>query len=376
MLILHIVGIRSWKINRNIFFAGGGNLNIFFAGDYTFDTCPEKLDIGFFANRLLSYDYQKKYIDKFLKISKKVKENEENPMQLFLAGAGNFADDSKNNLNYLFSYFNDKGRLRKGTPKNNKVIVDSGAFSAWTKGITLDVDEYISWINERSEDIYLFGQIDSIPGTRTGYGKGKTPKQAASETWDNYLYMRRFLKNPDSLLYTFRVGEPFEFMQKACNYKDERGRPIPYIALGGMVGKPYTVRDNFLRKCFSVIRNSDNPNVSVHAFGMTDFSLCEKYPITSADSTSWIMVGAMGNIMTNFGTVNISSRGESSVRNYKNLTPSEKKVIQDSCNSFGLNAEDMRDSIDLRILYNALYMTKKAEEISCCKSINTFKTLF
>ena len=42
-------------------------------------------------------------------------------------------------------------RLKKEKPESLKLFIDSGAFSAWTKGKKIDVDEYISFINSNKD---------------------------------------------------------------------------------------------------------------------------------------------------------------------------------------------------------------------------------
>ena len=88
----------------------------------------------------------------------------------------------------LFSYLNDKKHLKARFSRNpkGKLIVDSGAFTAWTKGAELNTDEYIAWLNEHKQYIYLAGQVDSIPGK---FRQAPTPKEveeAAQKTYDNY----------------------------------------------------------------------------------------------------------------------------------------------------------------------------------------------
>lgn len=53
------------------------------------------------------------------------------------------------------------------------------------------------------------------------------------------------LNNPQKLLYTFHVGEPFEYLKQAMEFRDSQGRPLDYIALGGLVGKTTKIRDAF-----------------------------------------------------------------------------------------------------------------------------------
>jgi len=267
--------------------------------------------------------------------------------------------------NILFNYIDGKKATDKYKEKikPKKLFIDSGAFSAWTRGKQIDVDEYINWINERADFIDLYGQVDVIPGDRV---KGHTQEQveeAARATWENYLYMRPKMKNPDGLLYTFHVGEPYRYLEQALEWRDDNGQPIPYIALGGMVGKPMPTKKAFLDSCFKIIEKSSNPKVKVHAFGMTSFSLLEQYPITSADSTSWIMTGANGNIMTDVGIIAVSDQMAKLPEHYSHLPKHLQKAFEESIAEYGFTLDELRHSRDKRIMFNARYMNKKASEL-------------
>lgn len=356
-------------------------MELYLAGSYLF---PSKMDIYILNyNRLLSYDYQKKHIDTILEIKKQYEEL----MELYLAGTDQFGHErrvkylelylaggttEKEGLmdevirsNVLFNYIDGKRATDKYKEiiKPKKLFVDSGAFSAWTKGKQIDVDEYIKWINDRSEYIDLCGQIDSIPGDRIKGATKEQVEEAARATWENYLYMRDKMIKPDMLLYTFHVGEPYNYLQQALEWTDEKGKHIPYIALGGMVGKPMPVKTSFLDSCFNFIKKSSNPNVKVHAFGMTSFKLLESYPITSADSTSWIMVGATGGIMTDMGTIAVSDIMAREQNHYSHLSIEHQEAFNQQIAPFGFTLDELRISRDNRIMFNARYMNKKAQEL-------------
>lgn len=329
-------------------------------------------------NVLLSYarSDQKSQVDKICKLKEEL-------MELYCVGPekANIMAVASEELdhNILFSYL-DKAAIDKYkemVSAHGKLFIDSGAFSAWTQGKVIDVDEYINWINDRSDYIDLYGQIDVIPGDRNS---GAVPsneevKEAAAKTWENYLYMRPKMKNPEGLLYTFHVGEPIEFLKQALEWRDENGDLIPYIALGGMVGKPAHIRDKFLNQCFEVIKKSSNPNVKVHAFGMTDIKLLEKYPITSADSTSWIMTGAMGNIMSDVGNIAVSSQQANLPNHFSHLPKEALKPFEDSIAEYGFTLQELADSRDKRIIHNARYMKKKFSNIQY-KPVKKVKKLF
>lgn len=355
---------------------------LYLAGEYLAYK-DEIFNWGF--NRLLSYGYQAKLVDKIIikYLSLCEEKLEEEKMDLFLAGAERpnkgtletLIEDENSNI--LFNYFDGKRVTDKYKQlfNYNKLFIDSGAFSAWTKGKEVNVDEYIKWINDRSDYIYLYGQVDKIPGDRL---LGSTPsqvKEAADLTWQNYLYMEQRMNNPDGLLYTFHVGEPYEFLEKAMEYKNKKGKLIPYIALGGMVGKPMPVKRKFLDTCFKIIQKSSNPNVKVHAFGMTSFDILSNYPITSADSTSWIMCGANGNIMTDTGLITVSEKQSYLKTHYSHLDKLHQKDFENSIMEFGFTLNQLSKSRDARMVFNAKYMNKKASCLKQSKNI-VKKSLF
>ena len=301
-------------------------------------------------------------------------------MKLFLAGSEQENQKLLSRLaksNLLFSYIYNPVNLLPipHNSLNSLAFVDSGAFSAWTKNIVIDVDKYIRWINDNTDFVDLFGQLDVIPGNRNNSGSQENIKVSAEQTWLNYLYMRNRVNCPQKLLYTFHVGEPKEFLKQALDWKDESGNYIPYIALGGLVGKSTEIRRNFLNMCFNIIKKSPNPNVKVHTFGMTEKRLLEEFPITSADSTSWIMVGATGGILTDVGIVYVTDKRKYEPNYYQRLFSGDFEKFNSWLAEFGFTVDELLSSRDNRIVYNGLYMISRFSQISC-KGNNVKKSLF
>lgn len=274
---------------------------------------------------------------------------------------------NKKPSNILFNYMDGKAVTDEYKEQikrqHKKLFIDSGAFSAWTKGRQVDTDEYVDWLNDRVDYIDLFGQVDIIPGDIVNGATKEQVNDAAEGTWQNYLYMRDRVINKDALLYTFHVGEPSEFLQRALEWRDENGKPIPYIALGGMVRKPMPVKRQFLADCFSIIRKSSNPNVKVHAFGMTSTDLLEEFPIESADSTSWILTAATGNIITSFGIVAVSEKMSVKQEHYSYLPEHLQREFKNSISRYGFTLDELRHSRDNRIIYNARFLVDRAQKL-------------
>lgn len=302
-------------------------------------------------------------------------------MILYLAGAeGEKPELLKrlSNSNLLFSYVGNPSNVVSIPHEflNSLSLVDSGAFSAWTKDVVIDVDKYIDWINRNDKFIDLFGQLDAIPGNKDDPFSWKDVKNSAEKTWLNYLYMRTRVTYPDKLLYTFHVGEPKEFLIRALKWKDSDGIHIPYIALGGLVGKSKPIRRNFLNMCFNLI-DKYNSTVKIHTFGMTDPTLLEDFPITSADSTRWIVVGIKGRIFTSVGEVMVLDNQKFDPTHYSqmfNTSMLMNNFIRE-LEKFGFTITDLVDSRDNRIVYNGLWLSDKLSRIKC-KCNNSKKSLF
>jgi len=163
--------------------------------------------------------------------------------------------------------------------RNNKIhlFLDSGAFSAKTQGVVIDIKEYIAFIKENIDVIGVYANLDVIGDAKASY--------------INQKIMEREGLHP---IPVYHSGEDEKWLTKYLDAGYE------YIALGGMVkGSASALKswldhiwDNYLID--SVTRL---PKVKVHGFGLTSLSLMLRYPWYSVDSTSWVMTSRMGGIM-------------------------------------------------------------------------------
>lgn len=197
----------------------------------------------------------------------------------------NIGDRKFNSLHsyYYLKKLTDEKIIEGFKMTKGNIMIDSGAFTAWTKDIDLDVDEYLTFINRWDKYINLFGQMDSIPPKSANR---QQIDECCQKTWNNYLYMAERMNHPEKLLYTFHYGEDPKWLIQALEYRDSNGNPIEYIALGGLVGRSTKQRIRFLNKCFEIIKQSSNPTVKVHGFGVSSEKLWRKYHFESCDSSS------------------------------------------------------------------------------------------
>lgn len=285
--------------------------------------------------------------------------------QLYFAGSQNKLAEEylrKSGANRLASQLIDRvvisGWIESRTrgQGSGNLFIDSGAYSAHTRNAELDVDAYIEYLNSIDDELHIFAQVDKIPGV---FRQPKTKEQLAEApeiSWKNYLYMRSRLKSPKKLLPIFHQGEDYKWLHNMLEWTDENGEHIPYIGISPANDQPVKEKERFIDKCFRIIEKSSNPNVQTHAFGMTSLHILERYPFTSADSTSWIMNGANGSIMTRYGSVTISSSRLNAPDHIRKMPKDAQQEIQKYVESHGYTLQGLADDYKQRVIFNIMFL--------------------
>lgn len=260
---------------------------------------------------------------------------------------------------------------------HHKLFIDSGAFSAWTLGKEIDVEEYITFINSYKNFITVAAAVDNIPGIPRS-SKLATPqevKESADKTWENFLYMRSKMEDPSKLLYTYHVGEPLSYLETALDYKDSFGY-IDYIAIGGLVGKSEDIIISELSQIMESLKKKKNQNLKIHLFGMTRLDLLERFSVTSADSTSFIMEGAYGNIRINKKLIPISQEGQLRDNNFSNLSLGLQQEILAYLQSLNISLSQVQESAEYRKRVNMHFYQSWANSYQPRKEIGIKKDLW
>lgn len=179
-----------------------------------------------------------------------------------------FWDISQNQFNIPFAF-----ELSMTTKTD--IFLDSGAFSAFTQGVNIDIQEYIDFIKKHEKHLTVYANLDVI-GSPEG-------------TWKNQRRMEKAGLLP---LPCFHHGEDPKWLKMYLS------RGYDYIALGGMV--PISTPDLkiWLDDIWKNYLTDDEgmPIIKVHGFGLTSNTLMRRYPWWSVDSTSWVMTGRMGGV--------------------------------------------------------------------------------
>lgn len=244
-----------------------------------------------------------------------------------------------------------------------KLVVDSGAYSAWSRGLKFNVDEYINFLNSNNviETAFWCAEADVIPGS---YGVDPTEEErinAPEKSWENYLYMISKVKIPKKIVPIFHQGEDFKHLIRMLEYKFEDRDHIPYIGISPRNDVHVNEKIKWYERVWKIIKQSSNPNVLTHNFGMTSISLMEQFPSCSSDSTSWIQHARFGSIIIPAGgkikTVLVSDRKKLASDHIYHQSEAIKQSVEDICKQigYGLSIKELveNDSVgSKRMIFN------------------------
>lgn len=284
---------------------------------------------------------------------------------LYLAGGDSVPIElhKNDNVGILTTFADGPKAVKKFIDKRHcKTFCDSGAYGVAHSGKVIDLDTYIDFINN-TPDCDVFAVLDEIPWAPPGREIGGDEKRrTADATWKNYCYMIERVKPEylDKLVCAYHYGEPDEALLRII--EGYKGYKPKYIAFGGRAGVSTAKLYGYFDSVFwRLIEKSANPQVKIHAFGVTVFEMLERYPWYSADSTTWLRTGIAGNIHSRHtpgSVVNISHMRDKELNHLNHLNdkhPGLKEKILEEIESRGFTLEELVNDYKKRHEWNCLY---------------------
>lgn len=239
-----------------------------------------------------------------------------------------------------YHYIGSQRYLDQMRADNAQVFLDSGAFSAYTLGVSIDLPTYCEYI-KRNMDLWRVEDGVVMASVLDGIGD---PLQ----TYRNQLHMEALGAKP---LPCFHAGEDERYLEHYVkNYE--------YITLGGMVGSSTKQLCIWLDRMWEryLTDGSGRPRLKVHGFGITAIPIMQRYPWYSVDSSSWIQSAAFGSIITpQWGPLSVSEKSPSrhdAGQHATTLTAIEQDYVLQMLESQGFTYERLSSVYESRAAYN------------------------
>lgn len=263
-------------------------------------------------------------------------------MKVYLAGTYVSAAESVDYPYLLESYHYIQGarhvaRIRED---HRTIFLDSGAFSMYTQGIEVNLDQYADFIKTNQDIIHVASNLDQI-------GQGRE-----ADTWTNQRYLEDLGVDVKPV---FHVRDDDRWLR---HYLKEG---YDYIFIGGMVPESTKWLKQRLDQLWGdyLTDARGRPIVRIHGFGLTVIDLMARYPWYSVDSTSWVLKGRYGMLYVQLPhrvvVVNISDRSPRAKdwdQHYDTLPRPQKDELDRIFAAKGFTAKELREEYQKRDRWN------------------------
>lgn len=174
-----------------------------------------------------------------------------------------------------------------------KIIIDSGAFSLWNTGKSVDRQKLLTFYKgiKTNKEIH-FINLDVIPAKRGRKPTKKEAKIACEQGWQNYLW---FKKNGIQTLPVFHQDDDFDYLYKIM-------KENVYFCVSPANDSSTKVRMKWLDSVFAIIK----ADYKTHGLAATSKQMLERYPFYSVDSINWKSPHMFGNSKAFDKKVNVS----------------------------------------------------------------------
>lgn len=169
------------------------------------------------------------------------------------------------------------------------MMLDSGAFSAWTRKISIDLDTYIQFVHANRHHFDCVVNLDVIPAEFGRKPSAEEVERSAQQSWDNFIYMEQ---HGVKAIPVFHMGEELKWLDRMIQHGCD------YVGISPANDRTTGQKRVWLDMVFDHITDAQGmPIIKTHGFGVTSVPLLFRYPWYSADSTSWILTGAFGSMI-------------------------------------------------------------------------------
>jgi hypothetical protein len=202
---------------------------------------------------------------------------------------GVLKDNGAKNLLFSYAFIKNPEKLIEliGGSWPERVILDSGAFSMWSNGKTVNLEEYAQFCKVFKEllpkNIELnVVNLDVLPGTWGHVPSKEDIATSAEEGWQNMLYLESLgLK----VIHVFHQHEDFAILEKLKAHSD-------YIGISPANDVSMNEKLDWLNKVFLNLKDK----TKTHGFAVTSHKQLLGYPFYSVDSSSWVTPARFGRV--------------------------------------------------------------------------------
>lgn len=238
-----------------------------------------------------------------------------------------------------------------------EVMLDSGAFTAFTKGHKVTLEDLIAVYDDTMRklnpklQVWLIN-LDVIPGEPGRVAEPKEIEAALAASDANYKILKK--RYGSRVLPVYHQTEGEQRLRHIAKMND-------YIALGFRQDFAESHRVAHAEEALSII---EPMGIRTHGLATTGYNMLSRAPFDSVDSATWLYIAAMGGIsfvddegfMTSIAVSSSSPRQREVRQHFISLDEREQKLILSRAADAGVTMEQLANDLSYRILFNAHQM--------------------
>lgn len=265
-----------------------------------------------------------------------------------------------------------KRAVELGASKDMDIMLDSGAFTAWSKGGIMEMEKLLPVYTEFQQKYgahfksMVFINLDVIPGTRSKAPTEKDITQALIDSDKNFNKLTTFLGS-GCILPVYHQGEPQSRLAEVCQQSK-------YVCISPRQTISNKFRVEWVR---SVQTYLDDLDISSHGLATTGNLILQAAHWFSVDSATWVIGGGLGRVLLiiNGKLISVAVSLESPQRHVRDehittLPPKQKELVVDCLERYGFNLEQVTTSHEYRKAFNLVSLRDWSKNLN----VKTYKT--
>ncbi len=242
----------------------------------------------------------------------------------------------------------------RDTGQQTEIMLDSGAFTAWSKGEEVLLGDLIEVYAEFIENhehhvkaIWLIN-LDKIPGSPGRTAGAEELDEAIKISDDNFEVLQK--QFGARVLPVFHQNEPLARLREVESMSD-------YICVSPRNDLPEGNRVEWSAEVHGLL----GANTRTHGLATTGAAMMSRVPWFSVDSATWVIAGGLGGVLVliNGKLRSISISQESPAKkdinkHYDTMSVNEQQVVEHRIKRLGFTVEDARVNHEVRKVVNML----------------------
>jgi hypothetical protein len=235
-----------------------------------------------------------------------------------------------------------------------EVMLDSGAFTAFTKGhkVLLDdlirtYDDVIRKLNPKLQ-VWLIN-LDVIPGAMDRVATPQEFVEAIEKSEANYKILKK--RYGDRVIPVYHRTEGESQLLAVARMNDYVG-----VGFGPKTSEEYRVAH--AEEVLAILKPMGK---TVHGLATTGYEMLKRVPFDTVDSATWLYIAAMGGVMfvddrneiRNLAISSSSPKQSELRQHYNSLSHEEQRLIGERLSAAGCTIEQVQTDLSYRILFNA-----------------------